>query len=170
LGGSKRLLPTYLGVPGPLSEPLWVVPGRSQGHCGVFLGYSQGFCQRSWVVLGPLWAVLDRLGSALRCYVCGLGPLLGPMFAVLGLMLAVLSRCWGRCWQSWRLLEPLLVLLRSVGLRKKKNMCSTLTMYFFPSGSAICSLGDGHELLLGLIWVVLGRMLLGPMLAVPGRS
>ena len=61
-----------MGGPGSLSGPLWVVLGRSQGLCG-----------RSWAVLGPLLAVLGRLGSALRCYVGGLGPLLGPMLAVL---------------------------------------------------------------------------------------
>ena len=75
-----------VGGPGPLSVPLWVAPSRSQGLCG-----------RCWPVLKLLWAVLGSLRSALRCYVGGLGPLLGPMFvsllgpmfAVLGLMLAV---------------------------------------------------------------------------------
>ena len=61
------------------------------GPLGVVWGTCKGLCGRSWAVLGPLLAVLGRLGSALGCYVDGLGPLFGPMFAVLGLMLAVLA-------------------------------------------------------------------------------
>ena len=37
-------------------------------------------------------AILGRLGPALRRYVGGLGPLLGPMLGVLGRLLAVLGR------------------------------------------------------------------------------
>ena len=67
------VLGASVGGPGPLSAPLWVVLGRSQGLCG-----------RCWAVWGPLLVVLGRLGSALGCYVGDLGPLLGPMLAVLG--------------------------------------------------------------------------------------
>ena len=70
-----------MGGPGLLSGPMWVV-----------LDCSKGLCGRSWAVLVPLLAVPGRLGSALGCYVGGLGPLLGSMLAVLGLMLAVLGR------------------------------------------------------------------------------
>ena len=103
------------------------------------MGGFKGLCGWSWAALsasvggpeplsGPVWAVLasfeafvgglGSLRSALRCYVGGLGPLLGPMFAVSGLMLAVLGRSWGRCWRSWRLLEPLLALLGRLGHKK----------------------------------------------------
>ena len=40
----------------------------------------KGLCGWSW--------------AALAAYVCGLGPLLGPLRAVLG-------RSWGLCWRSW---------------------------------------------------------------------
>ena len=52
-----------------VDEPLWVVLCRSRG-----------LCVRSW--------------AALRAYVGGLEPLLGPMLAVLGCS-------WGLCWRSW---------------------------------------------------------------------
>ena len=125
-----------VGGPGPLSVPLWVAPSRSQGLCG-----------RCWPVLKLLWAVLGSLRSALRCYVGGLGPLLGPMFAVSGLMLAVLGRSWGRCWRSWRLLEPLLALLGRLGHKKVEE----------------------HDHLENVLISRAGA-LLGPMLAVLGRS
>ena len=68
-------------------------------------------CWQSWAALG---AYVRGLGP----HVGGLGSLLGPMFAVLGLMLAVLGHSWGRCWRSWRLLEPLLALLSRLGHKK----------------------------------------------------
>ena len=126
-----------VGGPGPLSVPLWVAPSRSQGLCG-----------RCWPVLKLLWAVLGSLRSALRCYVGGLGPLLGPMFAVvgrlgvlvggpgpswshslvlcwrswvaLGTYVGGLGRSWGLCWRSWAVL----------GRKMSKNM-TTLKMCLF---------------------------------------
>ena len=100
-----------VGGPGPLSVPLWVAPSRSQGLCG-----------RCWPVLKLLWAALGSLRSALRCYVGGLGPLLGPMFAVSGLMLAVLGRSDGLCSSLGShagglesLLGPMLAVLAALG-------------------------------------------------------
>ena len=56
---------------------------------------------RSWAyvcgpgpLLGPMMAVLGRSGPVLGPPVCGPGPLLGPMLAVLG-------RSWALCWWSW---------------------------------------------------------------------
>ena len=96
-----------MGGPGLLSGPMWVV-----------LDCSKGLCGRSWAVLVPLLAVPGRLGSALGCYVGGLGPLLGSVLAVLGRMLAVLGRSWDLCWRSWRLLGPLLAVLSRLALKK----------------------------------------------------
>ena len=58
-------------------------PGVPLGPLLAFLGCSSGLCSRSWAVLGALLAVPGRLVPTLRCYVVGLGPLLGPMLAVL---------------------------------------------------------------------------------------
>ena len=77
----------------------------------VVLDCSKGLCGRSWAVLVPLLGVLGRLGSALGCYVGGLGPLLGFMLAVLG-------RSWDLCWRSWWLLGPLLAVLSRLALLK----------------------------------------------------
>ena len=93
-----------VGGPGPLSVPLWVAPSRSQGLCG-----------RCWPVLKLLWAVLGSLRSALRCYVGGLGPLLGPMFAVLGLMLVVLAALGASVGGPKPLSGPLCVVLGCLG-------------------------------------------------------
>ena len=67
-----------------------------------------------WVVLGRCWGLCVLSWAALRGYVGGLGPLLGPMLAIsvrswassggpgplLGPLCAVLGRSWGLCWRS----------------------------------------------------------------------
>ena len=111
--------------------------------------------------------------------------LLGSMFTVLGLMLAVLDRCWGRFRRSWRHLEPLLMILSRLGLKKSKNM-TTLKMCLFLERERDLRPGGGLEPLLGPMLAVLVRswglcsrfwacagdlgLLLGPILAILGRS
>ena len=128
---------------------------------------------------GPLRAVLDRLGSALRCYVGGLGSLLGPMFAVLGFMLAVLGRCWGRCWRSWRLLGLLLAVLSRLGLKKVEEHDYLENVLISRAGARSAAWWAVLSRSWGLCWrswAALGAYvgglgpLLGPMLAVLGRS
>ena len=103
-----------VGGAGPLSQPLWVILGCSQGHL-----CSQSLCGWSWAALratvggpgslaGPLWvapgcsqALCGRSWAALRASVGGPKPLLGPLVSgpgsFLGLMLAVLCRSWNLC-------------------------------------------------------------------------
>ena len=61
-------------------------------------------------LLGPMFAVLGRLGA----YVRDPWPSLGPLFSA---MLAVLGRSWGLCWGSWPLLGHLLAVLGRLGLK-----------------------------------------------------
>ena len=122
---------------------------------------------------------LGHLGSALRCYVGGLGLLLGPMFAVLGLMLAVLGRSWGRCWRSWRLLEPLLALLGRLGHKKVEEHDHFENVVISRAGARSGAWGAVLRRSWGLCWrswVALGPSvgglgpLLEPTLAILGRS
>ena len=64
-GRSWAALRAYEGGPGSLKGPLWAVLGR----LGAFVGgpgaswvRSSVLCWRSWLLLGPLLAVLRRLG------------------------------------------------------------------------------------------------------------
>ena len=118
----------YVGGLGPLLRPLWAILGRSWG-----------LCSRSWAVLGPMLAILGRLGSTLQRYVGGLGPLLGPMLGVLAALWASV----GGPGLPW--------------VEKMRRTWLPCKCAYFSNGSAICGLGVGLEPLLGPMLAVLGR-------------
>ena len=94
-------------------------------------------------------------------------------------MLAVSDRCWGRCWRSWRLLEPLLALLGRLGHKKVEEHDHFENVLISRAGARSGAWGAVLRRSWGLCWrswVALGPSvgglgpLLEPTLAILGRS
>ena len=94
-------------------------------------------------------------------------------------MLAVLGRSWGRCWRSWRLLEPLLALLGRLGHKKVEEHDHFEHVLISRAGARSGAWGAVLRRSWGLCWrswVALGPSvgglgpLLEPTLAILGRS
>ena len=127
----------------------------------------RGLCRWSW--------------EQIRVYVGGPGSGSVPIWSVLGAgpMLTVLGRSWGRCWRSWRLLEPLLALLGRLGHKKVEEHDHFENVLISRAGARSGAWGAVLRRSWGLCWrswVALGPSvgglgpLLEPTLAILGRS